>query len=138
MHTNSYVFERCFLRLVEKLVRQAGMSDADFSAKAFQGSENPAKAWQHLRNGNRGKYRRVTLEDAYGMAIALGKDFTQLYWKTHDELENGWSLAQDGMPTEKKAAGRPLKNKAPKKHLPEEPRRGTSIQSLGDEARHQN
>ena len=138
MNTSSYIFERCFLRLIEKLVRQAGMSDTEFSIKAFQGAENPVKAWQHLRNGNRGKYRRVTLEDAYSMALALGKDFTQLYWQTHDELENGWSLAQDGMPTEKKAAGRPLKNKPPKERLPEEPRRGTSIQSLGDEARHQN
>ena len=136
MHTNSYVFERCFLRLVEKLVRQAGMSDADFSAKAFQGSENPAKAWQHLRNGNRGKYRRVTLEDAYGMAIALGKDFTQLYWKTHDELENGWSLAQDGMPTEKKAAGRPLKNKPQEERIPQGARGREPIQPLGDDATH--
>ena len=138
MHTTSYIFERCFLRLVEKLARQAGLSDAEFSIKAFQGAENPAKAWQHLRNGNRGKYRRVTLEDAYSMANALGKDFTQLYWKTQDELENGWSLAQDGMPTEKKAAGRPLKNEPPKERLSKKRGEGKSIQSLGDETNQQN
>ena len=136
MNTSSYIFERCFLRLIEKLVRQAGMSDTEFSIKAFQGAENPVKAWQHLRNGNRGKYRRVTLEDAYSMALALGKDFTQLYWKTHDELENGWSLAQDGMPREKKAAGRPLKNKAQKELLSKGAAGREAVQPLGNEARY--
>lgn len=107
---NGYLFERCMVTLVCKLVEENFPSHTEFAKRVFGDSENPSNAWRYIRNGQKGKPKRLGVEDAFNMACALGMDLETLCWKVHRELKEGWSLSEDIYNLEQNKPGRPRKN----------------------------
>ena len=113
MNMIGYIFERCLVAIVNKMAEEKFSSHSEFAKLAFPLAEAPTNNWRHVRNGsNRGKARRLGVEDAYNIAAALAIDIEVLFWKTRREIEEGWTLEQDiANLASRTKAGRPPKNK---------------------------
>ena len=87
-------------------------TNAAFAEKAFAHEGNPAKIWQYLKRGQKGKQRGVSIEDAYGMASAFGEKLDRLLIKAEMKIEAGWKWEDDVFfKVEQKKSGRPKKVK---------------------------
>ena len=118
------LLERCFVniileRLLEEIKKDTPLfaSQGEFAEKAFPKENNPEKIWQYLKNGQKGKPRSVTIEDAHAMANALNEKLDRLLVKAEIHIEEGWNLADDVFnKEEEKKSGRPKKDKNAQKN----------------------
>lgn len=104
----SFLFERCFIWWIYQKAKDAGLNHTTFALLAFKESESPPNTWRAVRNGNKGKFRLLTLQDAINMCDALGIELETALWQVRQEIKNGWTIAQDISNLSEKA-GRPTK-----------------------------
>lgn len=118
---NGEIFERCLVYVLGKRAEELGLNDTEFSNKVpalKKKTGTPQNAWRAIRNGQRGKFREVSIEEAYDMAIAVGTTVDKLCWDVFNELRNGWSLEKD-VSLDKSKPGRPSKKPHSKKEASE-------------------
>ncbi len=85
----SAFFEAKFFAVVEQIRKKQGISKNDISRLAFPDQAKPDNKWQRLERAFKGmsKPQRITLEDAYNIASAIGYDLPDLIWKVWKESE---------------------------------------------------
>lgn len=108
-----HIFERCLVWTICQKANESGVSknDTELALEGFKDVNHPVNAWRSVRNGSAdGKFRGVTIEEAFNLAKAIGMTLPQLCWDVENHIRNGWSLAQD-ISHEKGKAGRPPKIK---------------------------
>ena len=141
------VIERCFVNLVLSMVLEDVHSDnprfasqGDFSKAAFPNEPNHAKIWQAIKQGQKNSPRKVSVEEAYSMASALGESLDRLLVKAELKIEEGWGLNDDiYFSIAAKQPGRPKKKAEHASNqlqaMQEIPSRGP-VQSLEHETNH--
>ena len=120
---NGNLLQRSFVNLIYDMLEEDMRKEnplyptnTDFAKKAFPHEGNPAKIWQYLKRGQKGKQRGVSIEDAYGMALAFGEKLDRLLVKAEMRIESGWKLEDDVFfKEEQRKGGRPKKIKDPAK-----------------------
>ena len=130
---NGKLVERCFVNLVLSMLMEDVQtenprykSQGDFSKAAFPNEPNHTKIWQAIKQGQKNSARRVSIEEAYSIAHAVGENVERLLIKSEMLIEEGWTLAQDVYYSEQaKQPGRPKKNQKREKNdvekMPEVP-----------------
>ena len=71
-------FERIFITLVAERVEACGMSHSEFGRQVF-GDSSGVRLWRSCRDFEK-RRRKLTLDEAYQMAIVLGTDFPTMIW----------------------------------------------------------
>lgn len=106
------IFERCFVTLIAQLAAEKFRNHTDFATIAFSDRESPIGTWRTMRNGANGKYRNITITDAYIMAKTVGYDLDELFWRVRMEIKNGWDInTQDIRVLNQGVPGRPTRRK---------------------------
>lgn len=75
---NTDSFERVFITLIAERVEASGMSHSAFGRKVF-GDSSGIRLWRSCRDFEK-RRRKLTLDEAYRMAVALGTDFPTMVW----------------------------------------------------------
>jgi len=75
---NTDSFERVFITLIAERVEVSGMSHSEFGRRVF-GDSSGVRLWRSCRDFEK-RRRKLTLDEAYRMALALGTDFPTMVW----------------------------------------------------------
>lgn len=126
------LFERCLVWTICQKANEQGVSknDTELALEGFKNVNHPVNAWRSVRNGSGdGKFRGVTIEEAFNLAKAVGMTLPQLCWDVENNIRNGWSSEQD-ISHEKGRAGRPPKSKDKKPDSPLPPKICEKVRAL--------
>lgn len=73
--------ERAFIEIIERMLREKGMSKKEFASQIWSDIESPESKWQRIANGSKdGKPQKITLDEAAAMAVALGVDLPYMVY----------------------------------------------------------
>lgn len=111
MEAKEYLFERCLIRyVVKKFYKDGEPNYSEFARMIFYDRSDPVTTFRNVRQG-KPKPQRINVEEAARMAKCINLEFASLCWNIQQELENGWTLADDFNADEASPGPKSKKNK---------------------------
>ncbi|MBI4804800.1 MAG: hypothetical protein HY795_06160 [Desulfovibrio sp.] len=103
-----YVVERCFVSIICKKLKEAGINHSKAANTAFSDRKNGVNTWRDIRNFDRPKKpQRLNLGEAIALADVVGEPLHALLIEVDYALKNGWDLERDDpSPTCREKQGR--------------------------------
>jgi len=86
-------FEQVFIKLVAERVEDAGLSHSAFGKRVF-GEASGVRLWRACRDMEK-RRRKLTLDEAYRMAEALGTDFPTMVWNIAQAARSRGMISDD-------------------------------------------